>query len=160
MRDDSPVIRERVIVPEDEVVVERVSDTTTPVSAAVVPVAVSTARVPTDAEYRLAGLERAMQLWWLFVGTLCCLIVFRFCLLLFGVNQANAFANLLLTVTQPLVAPFLTMFGSPAAGQAIMELPDFVAVITYLLVGIGVDRLLRVLFAPPDPTGNAYRTTI
>lgn len=152
-----PVIRERVIVPQDEVVVERVTDRT-PVP--VVPVTVSTVRVPSDAEYRLAGLERGLQLWWLLVGTVCALIAFRFCLLLFGVNQANVFANLLLTMSQPLVAPFLTMFGTPAAGQAVMELPDFFAVITYLLVGIGVDRLFRLLFAPPDPTGNAYRTLV
>lgn len=156
LRKETPVLRERVIVPEDQVVVERVSDTTTPV----IPVVATTTRVSTDAEVRLAGLERAMQLWWLFVGTICSLIAFRFCLLLFGVNQENLFANLLLTVSQPLVAPFLTMFGSPEAGRAIMELPDFVAVITYVLVGIGVDRLFRLLLAPPDPTGNAYRTTI
>lgn len=157
MRNNSPVLRERVIVPRDEAVVERVSDTTP-----VVPVTRTTtnARVITDADYRLAGLERAMQLWWLMVGTVCALIALRFCLLLFGVNQENVLANLVLTVSQPLVAPFLTMFGSPEAGRAVMELPDFVAVITYTLVGIGVDRMFRLLFAPPDPTGNAYRTTL
>lgn len=152
LRRESPVIRERVIVPEDEVVVQRVTDTPpTPVVPVIVTAGVDT---------RLAGLERAMKLWWLFVGTLICLVAFRFCLLLFGVNQQNEFASLILALSQPLVAPFLTLFGSPEAGRAVMELPDFVAVITYLLVGIGVDQVLRLMFAPPDPTGNAYRTTI
>lgn len=147
MPDDSPVIRERVLVPADEPVAERVSHTTTTVALS-------------DADGRLAGLERATQLWWLLVGTVCALISLRFVLLLLGVNQENTVAQLLLTASQPLVAPFLTMFGSPAAGQAVMELPDLVAILTYTLVGVGFDRLLRLLFAPPDPTGNAYRSTI
>ncbi len=108
---------------------------------------------------RLAGLERATHLLWWIVGFITSLIAFRFCLLMFGANQGNAFVDLILNLSQPFVAPFLSMFGSPAAGRSLLELPDIVAVVTYLLIGIGLDRLLRVLLAPSDPTGRAYRPT-
>ncbi|MEW6280178.1 MAG: hypothetical protein AB1758_16240 [Candidatus Eremiobacterota bacterium] len=119
---------------------------------------VSEVRLPSPEEKRLAQLERLTQFGQLALSFVCMLIAFRFVFLLMGVNRENAFAQTVLTLSYPLVAPFQTLFGqNPQVGAAVMEFPDLVAIAVYLLAGWGLTWLARLLVAPGDPTGRAYK---
>src|SRR5688572_24487494 len=67
------------------------------------------------------------------IGTI--LIAFlslRFLLSLFGANEANAFASFIYSVTQPLVAPFIGLFGAgPRIGDARLEYEAIIAIVVY-----------------------------
>jgi uncharacterized protein YggT (Ycf19 family) len=94
---------------------------------------------------RLTGLgflERFVQI---VLGTMTTFILFRFLLLMIGVNRQNGFAEWLLGVTHPLVAPFLSLFGhNPAVDGSVLELTDLVAIAVYLLAGMFFMNVARL----------------
>lgn len=104
---------------------------------------------PTPEERQLGTLYRAKQVLWLIVGTLVTMIGLRFVLLLLGANVNAGFGLLILSLTQPFVAPFLPLFGEQ---QARVELSDLIAIAVYLLVGYGISKLLEIVLAPRTPT--------
>jgi len=107
---------------------------------------------------KLGGIERAVQLVYFGVSVISALLLLRFTLLALGVNQTNAFAKFLLALSYPFAAPFLTLFGSnPEVGNSILQFPLLVAVVVYALFGWFLTKLLRLMFAPTDPTGAAYQ---
>ncbi|HSX00963.1 MAG TPA: YggT family protein [Candidatus Saccharimonas sp.] len=79
---------------------------------------------------------------WL-TSVLLALLAIRFLLSALGANPANAFANLIYTLSYPLVAPFFGLFGYTVHyGVAHIELETLVAIAVYALVGYGIARLL------------------
>lgn len=118
---------------------------------------ISAARIPTEAERRLAALERVRSVGAWLVTLVSSLILFRFALKLFGANPENAFARFVYEVSNPLVAPFLTLFGyNPTMGRSVLEFPDLFALAAYCLAFWALFSLTRILFAPDDPSGRAY----
>lgn len=107
---------------------------------------------------KLGGLERAIQLVYLSVSVISVLLLLRFTLLALGANQANAFAQFILALSYPFAAPFLTLFGNnPVIGDSLLQFPLLLAVVVYALFGVFLTKLLRLMFAPTDPTGAAYQ---
>lgn len=106
---------------------------------------------PTPEERKLGTLYRAKQVLWLIVGVLVTLITLRFVLLLLGANVNAGFGLLILTLTQPFVAPFLPLFGEQ---QSRIELSDLIAIAVYLLVGWGISKVLEIALAPRTPTAR------
>ncbi|GAC1369967.1 MAG: hypothetical protein NVSMB39_2360 [Candidatus Saccharimonadales bacterium] len=71
------------------------------------------------------------------------LIAIRFVLTLLGANPDNSFANLIYSLTYPLVAPFFGLFGyTLQLGVARFEFESLVAMLIYGLVGYGLSRML------------------
>ncbi len=91
------------------------------------------------------GVTRAQMIVRFVLGVLLSLLALRFILALFGANQANGFVNLVYDVTSPLVAPFRGLFNLEASsGVARFETETLVAAFVYMLIGIGIIRLLDI----------------
>jgi uncharacterized protein YggT (Ycf19 family) len=103
---------------------------------------------PTPAERKLGTLYRAKQIVWFITGLIVALIGLRFVLLLLGANVDTGFGGLILSITQPLVAPFLPLFNEQGAQ---FEFSDLIAIAVYLLVGWGISKLLEIMLAPRTP---------
>ena len=103
---------------------------------------------PTPAEVQVARVLRATQIVWFIVGLVSALILLRFTLLLLGANMDIGFGGFILTITQPLVAPFLPLFGEQHARS---EVADLIAVAVYLLLGWGSTKLLAITMLPRTP---------
>ena len=70
------------------------------------------------------------------------LIAVRFVLALLGANPDNTFANLVYTITYPLVVPFFGLFGYQLQlGVARFEFESLVAMLVYGLIGYGLARM-------------------
>ena len=106
---------------------------------------------PTPAEVQVARLLRATQIVWFIVGLISALILLRFSLLLLGANMDIGFGGLILAITQPLVAPFLPLFGEQHARS---EVADLIAVAVYLLLGWGSSKLLEITMLPRTPAAR------
>lgn len=104
---------------------------------------------PSPAERQLGTLRRIQQIVWFVVGVLVSLIALRFALLLLGADTSIGFGNLILSITQPFVAPFLPLFDEQTGR---VELGDLIAMIVYLLLGWGVVKLLEIMLAPRTPS--------
>lgn len=71
------------------------------------------------------------------------IIAVRFVLTLLGANPDNGFANLVYSITYPLVAPFYGLFGyTLQLGVARFEFESLVAMLVYGLVGYGLARMM------------------
>jgi len=79
---------------------------------------------------------------------------------LIGVNTANPFATLLYSVTAFLVAPFAGLFGSPALGNMVLEISTIIAMIVYLLIAWGLERIVYVLFYRPRGPVSVRQTIV
>lgn len=75
------------------------------------------------------------------------LIGIRFVLQLLGANEANTFGSFIFQLTNPLVAPFLSLFpnSEPGVGMTV-EWSTLVAALVYLLAGGLLTALMRIVF--------------
>lgn len=87
-------------------------------------------------------LYRGTQIVWYLVGILETFLAFRFFLKLFGANAAAGFTNFVYTVTQPLTAPFSTVFHMSRLEGSVFEWTTLLAMFVYGLVGWGIVKLL------------------
>ncbi len=91
------------------------------------------------------SITRGQQVIQLVVGIISSLLLLRFLLALFGANSTNTFVSFIYGVTGPLVSPFRGLFNlSPAAGASTFEVETLVATIVYILLGVGLIRLLDI----------------
>jgi uncharacterized protein YggT (Ycf19 family) len=100
------------------------------------------------------------QLIWLIFGLLEAVIALRVVFKLIGVNAANPFAALIYSVSNPLVAPFASLTGAPAAGGMVLEISSVIAMLVYLLIGWGIERIVSVLFYRPRGPVSVRQTTV
>ncbi|GAC1356805.1 MAG: hypothetical protein NVSMB42_15680 [Herpetosiphon sp.] len=106
---------------------------------------------PTPAEQALGTSLRVQQIVWFVVGVLLALIALRFLLLAFGANMTTGFGAFLYNVTQPFVAPFLSLFNEQgrALGQgSVVEAGALVALAVYALVGWLIAKLVSIVMTP------------
>ena len=115
---------------------------------------------PVDSSLKKMGVvERLTQFVYFVSGAVVVLLALRFCLSAIGANPGNAFAAVVFGLSHPFAAPFLTLFGSNPSlgvGQS-FQFPLLVAMLIYALLAAFVARMLRLVMAPSDPTGEAYR---
>lgn len=113
--------------------------------------------MPTDRERRMAKLTRAQQIIYFIATTFAVIILLRILLLALGANQANGFANFVYALSNPLVAPFQSLFGQPQYGNNVFEFSSLVAIAAYYLLAWGISKVVTLTSAPPDATGQMYK---
>ncbi len=87
----------------------------------------------------------AARVAWFITGVVTVLLAFRFALSMLGANRANAFADLIYSITYPFAAPFFGLFGYQVRyGVARFEVETLVAMAVYALLGYGIVRLLTI----------------
>lgn len=111
---------------------------------------------PSDYERSMARIERFTVIGNWFIGCISALLAARFLLNLLGANPSAGFTQFITALSQPLVAPFIALFGSPAYGQSMLDSAALVGLVVYPVVGYGVLKLFRAIAAPADPNGTAY----
>jgi hypothetical protein len=110
-------------------------------------------------EQRVATFK-VTQVIWLLLGLLEAAIGLRVVFKLIAVNEANPFAVFLNNVTNIFVAPFATLAGSPAYGGMVLEISSILAMIVYLLIAWGLERIVNVLFYRPRGPVSVRQTTV
>ena len=78
-------------------------------------------------------------------GVVMTLLAVRFLLAILGANTVNAFVRLIYNVTQPLLAPFYSIFNyHPSYGVGRFEFESLFAILIYGLVAVGLAELIAV----------------
>lgn len=86
---------------------------------------------------------------WFVIGLINVIIALRFIFLLLGANQGAGFTDFVYSVSAPLVAPFVGIFGEPVYGESVFEISSLLAIVIYTLIGWGIAKLLT-LARPQD----------
>jgi len=79
---------------------------------------------------------------------------------LIAVNAANPFAALLYNVTGLFVAPFASLMSAPTAGGMVLEITSIIAMVVYLLIAWGLERVVYVLFYRPRGRVSVRQTMV
>lgn len=87
-------------------------------------------------------LYRATRFIWYLLYVIETVLALRFALKLLAANGAAAFTQMVYSISQIFVAPFLYVFGSPSAGGSVVELSTLLAMVVYWLLAWGVIKLL------------------
>ena len=93
-----------------------------------------------------AAIARIVQLIYFAVGALAVLLALRVVLRLFGANPDNQFAKVIHDLSNPFVAPFATLFGTPELGKSVvLDTNALVAIVAYAILAWLVGRLIWLL---------------
>lgn len=103
------------------------------------------------ARRRAAAWYRVIALIWLVVAVVDVFIAGRFLGLLFGASRSSSFVTFVYGVTDPLVAPFQGIFGTPATASHVFEVASLVAIVVYLLIAVALVTLLRIISGRRQP---------
>jgi len=98
---------------------------------------------------RTPGVVMAQRVIWFVVGLINILLLTRFILLLLGANLDAGFVEFIYTITNPLVAPFVGIFGTPVYGQFMIDWSSILAIIVYSLIAWGIVKAMT-LSRPQD----------
>ncbi len=91
---------------------------------------------------------RAVQVVWFLAGLIDVILAIRFVMKLLAANPASGFVSFMYNLSEPLIAPFRGIFGTPAAGGSVLEPASLVAMVIYSLIAWGVVVLIRLVTAP------------
>src|SRR5579863_1223454 len=98
---------------------------------------------------------------YLIFGVIEALLAIRFVLKALGANADAGFAQLIYSLTGPLVAPFVGLFGTPrAATGAVLEVHTLVALVIYALVAWLVVRGAWLVFGEGRSASVAHTDTV
>ena len=103
---------------------------------------------------------KATQIIWLLLGLLEASIALRIVFKLIAVNAANPFAKLLYGVTNLFVGPFKSLVGNPTSSNNVLEITSIIAMLVYLLIAWGIERIVNVLFYRPRGPVSVRQTTV
>ena len=103
---------------------------------------------PSAAERRAAIESRVNQIVWFIAGLIMAIIAIRFVLFLLGANRGSGFFQLIYSLSQPFVLPFLGLFAEPTYRGSVFESASIVAVIVYALIAYAIARLVTIVLAP------------
>lgn len=90
------------------------------------------------------GVVVAQRVIWFIAGLVSIIIGLRFVLLLLGANQGAGFTDLVYSLSAPLVAPFVGIFGEPSYGVSIFEISSLLAIVVYSLIAWGLAKLVTL----------------
>jgi hypothetical protein len=110
-------------------------------------------------EQRVATFK-VTQIIWLLAGILEAVIGLRVVFKLLGVNPENPFAAFLYNLTNLFVAPFASLIGAPAAMGMVLEISSVIAMIVYVLIAWGIERMVYVIFYRPRGPVSVRQTTV
>jgi hypothetical protein len=105
---------------------------------------------------RRVRIYQGEQLIYLIFGIVEALIAIRLILRLLAANPLAGFASFIYGITDPLVAPFVNLFATPAYDGNVLELGSIVAIIVYALVAW---LLVRVLWLAAGMDRRGVGTT-
>lgn len=91
-------------------------------------------------------LFRFSQVIWYILGVIEVLLVFRFILKAVGANVYSGFTNLIYSLTDPFVMPFIGILGLTDIGNSVIEWTTLIAAVVYLCVAWGLVYLLELFF--------------
>ena len=98
---------------------------------------------------------------YLIFGLIEALLLIRFVLKALGANAEAGFAQLIYSMTAPLVAPFAGLFGTPqAASGATLELHTLIALVIYALVAWLLTRAAWLVFGEGRSASVASTDTV
>ena len=89
--------------------------------------------------------SKVTQAIYLIFGIIEALLVIRFVLKLLGANAEAGFASFIYRISEPLVAPFVGLFGTPQFDGTVVEVEALVAIVVYGLVAWGLAKLAWLL---------------
>lgn len=98
---------------------------------------------------QVSAIVVAQRIVWFLAGFISVIIALRFVLLLLGANRGAGFTDFIYSISAPFVAPFVGMFGEPVYGESVFEVSSILAIVIYLLLGLGIAKLLT-LARPQD----------
>lgn len=111
---------------------------------------VGTAAIVDRAEARRSSADWISGVISFIVAVIAILIAIRIVLKLLAANTASGFTSLIYGITNPLVGPFQSIFGTPPVGNGgVFELSSLLAIVIYLLVGWLLTRLVQLLIDRP-----------
>lgn len=95
---------------------------------------------------------RTMQILGYVLGVLEGVMLLRFILRFIGANPANAFAQLVYGLSEPLVVLFQNLIPNPAVGGSniVIEITTLIAMLFWALLFAAGVRLLRLVITPPE----------
>jgi len=91
------------------------------------------------------AVVRSYHIVWFFVGLIVALLGFRFLFEVLGANPASGFTQLVYTLSYPFAQPFHSIFGVTAVANSFFDWSLLVAIAVYILIGYGVNQLLRIV---------------
>lgn len=92
-----------------------------------------------------AALSRVIHIIYFLTGALALLLLLRVLLLLFGANPSNEFAQFIYNLSQPFVAPFDNLFGTPELGKQVLDINSLVAIVAYAILAWLLGRLIWLI---------------
>jgi len=103
--------------------------------------------VDTDREVqRSRGLARISQIVDYIFYVIYAFLALRFVLALLAARSSAGFVQFIVTITNPLYAPFRGIVASPTAGDGhTLMVPLIIAIVVYALVHLGINGLLRLM---------------
>ena len=102
---------------------------------------------------------RLVQAIWLLFGIVEGLLAIRFILKVLGANPAAGFATFIYSATDPFVAPFNNLFGTPASGGSVLELNTIIAIVVYMLVAWLIVKVVWLLAGESRSATHAVTTS-
>ena len=91
-----------------------------------------------------SGVAVAQRVIWFIAGLITIIIALRFAFLLLGANRGADLTGFIYSISEPLVAPFTGIFGTPVYGRSVFEISSILAIVIYLLVAWGLAKLLTL----------------
>lgn len=86
-------------------------------------------------------LYRGTQIVWYILGVIEVLLAFRIVLKMLAANAGAGFSNLVYSVSYPLVAPFLSVFGKTQIAGSVFEWTTLLAMFVYWVLAVGIIKL-------------------
>jgi ABC-type Na+ efflux pump permease subunit len=108
---------------------------------------------------RRATVSKAIQGIYLIFGIIEALIGIRFFLRMLGANPGVPFTDFIYGVTQPFIAPFIGLFGTPVLEGGVIEWHSLVAIVVYALLAWLLARLVWLAFGETRSGYTRSRTT-
>ncbi|MHB1317190.1 MAG: YggT family protein [Anaerolineae bacterium] len=99
---------------------------------------------------RRQGTFQVTQIIWTLVGILEIALGLRFVLKLIAANPDAGFARAIYGLTQPFLAPFAALVGTPTSGGTVLEVTTLIAMAVYALLAWIVARVIQVATDRPS----------
>ena len=98
----------------------------------------------TAVQRSVSGNVVAQRVVYFIGGLIVAIIGLRFLFLMLGANQGSGFVDFIYGLSAVFVAPFNGIFGEPTFGASYFETSSLVAIVIYVLVTLGVGKLLSL----------------
>jgi uncharacterized membrane protein len=106
----------------------------------------ATEQVTVDvAAERRIGLFQINRVIWSILTLLEVLLGLRFALKLISANPDSGFAAFIYSITNPFIAPFANLIGTPSSGAMVFEVTTLIAMAIYALIFWGVVRVITII---------------